>query len=179
MLNWCIKNALRNGGREKKRERERERESRKKKERKTTKESRPSICSGKQASHGLFERWAFSREEEGLGAFMPTTFVRVKSFFHRPAYRRLHELGLASLPPGHGIRIPYHQGSRTWTGYFNQSSAGTCFTHGGSTKRSECEALILCIRCILQKYTNTFPRDAAWKAQLDKVLRFEASSATI
>eukprot|EP00438_Fugacium_kawagutii_P013459 Skav231263 [mRNA] locus=scaffold2436:74586:81781:+ [translate_table: standard] len=120
---------------------------------------------------------AYTSEEEELKSFISTPFVRVKAFTHRTAYQKLNAKGLVDLPP-HGVVISYHQGSRQWSGYFNGSSVGLCFSHGGSTKRSECEALLLCIKAVLTVYLEKNPRDKAWKQQLDKVRHAEASCAT-
>lgn len=126
---------------------------------------------------GREEVLAYSSEEEELGSFVNNSFIRVKSFLHRESYRKLHERGLAALPPC-GAHISYHVGGRQWTGYYNGSSQGMCFSHGGSTKRSECEALLMCIKAILIAYTTENRRDVAWKSQLEKVLEAEATCAT-
>eukprot|EP00435_Cladocopium_sp_Y103_P043619 s1634_g12.t1 len=133
------------------------------------------LVNGDQNDHE--EVLAYSSEEEDFDSFINNSFIRVKNFFHRESYRKLHERGLVALPPS-GCHISYHVGGRQWTGYYKGSSQGMCYSHGGSTKRSECEALLMCIKAVLIAYTTENRRDVAWKSQLDKVLDAEAKCAT-
>ena len=121
---------------------------------------------------------AYSSEEEGLEGFIGTPCVRVKSFLHRESYRRLCERGLTALPGVPGVHISYHAGSRTWTGFY-ESSKGKCFTHGGTTLRSESEALLLCLKAVIEAHVAKQPRDGAWKAQLEKIKATEATCANL
>lgn len=122
---------------------------------------------------------AYSSEEECLASILPGEFVRVKTFAHRMAYQKLDALNLTALPPVRGVHISYHQSTRSWTAWYpGRCSQGMCYSHGGSTKRSEPEALLMCIKALLTAHTEANPRDFAWRAQLDKLLAAEASIAS-
>eukprot|EP00438_Fugacium_kawagutii_P004289 Skav204001 [mRNA] locus=scaffold1114:82733:83419:+ [translate_table: standard] len=127
----------------------------------------------------LEEVLAFSSEEEGLADMVKKPFVRVKSFQHREAYKSLEARGLVLLPQG-GVHISYHKSTRAWTGFYRgQKAEGLCYTHGGTTKRTETEALLKVIMGILKAHVAQFPRDGLWRAQLEKVKHAEATIANL
>lgn len=126
---------------------------------------------------GHEEVLGFSSEEEELRNLVPPGYVRVKAFHHRPAYCKLEALGLVALPPG-GIHISYHSGSRTWSGYHpDKGSKELCYTHSGTTRRTEAEALLLVIRGLLKLYMDKHPRDGMWRLQHDRVVEALATEA--
>ena len=127
----------------------------------------------------LEEVLAGSSDDEELDGIIPGKFTRVKTFMHRESYKSLDAMGLSHLPPG-GVHISYHKGTRQWTGYFpGRKSEGLCFSHGGSTHRSEGEALLLVIKGLLEAYLEVFPHDKKWRRQYDKVTSAEATVAKL
>ncbi|CAK9115304.1 unnamed protein product [Durusdinium trenchii] len=135
------------------------------------------LCDG---GSDLEEILAFSDEEEGLAEVIPSgKYVAVKSFHHRPVFKSLEEKGLTHLPQG-GVHISYHKTSRTWSGYYpGRESSGLCYTHGGKTKRTEGEALVKAIKGVLSAHLEKYPRDRMWRAQYDKVVKYEATCASL
>lgn len=123
------------------------------------------------------EEWeilGFSDEEEEVKNLLPGHGHRVKSFMHREAYQKLEGYGVTALPMACSAHLAYHSTSRTWQGYFKGSSVGLTYTHGGSTHRSEAEALLKAIKGIIEKYVMDYPRDRLWRSQLTKVQDVEA-----
>ena len=101
---------------------------------------------------------------------------RVKSFFRREAWKLLENKGLTDLPRHvKGCSIGYHQGTRQWQGFYpNATCVLSCFW-GGTSNRSEPEAILRAIRGILQSHTNCYPKDKVWARQLQKVKDAEAT----
>lgn len=123
----------------------------------------------------LEEVLAATSEEEDLVEMMEGSYKRVKTFTHREAYRLLETQGLTDLPPG--MHISFHKGTRTWTGHVpGMGSAGMCYTFGGTTNRSEPEALLKVLKSLLQNYLDRFPRDKAWQRQLAKISNAECTT---
>lgn len=119
---------------------------------------------------------ADSSEDELLQTVVDSKHRRVKSFHHRPAYCKLKELGLTDIPcvlPG--VFLGFHSTTRTWQGWFPEVHHGLSWTFGGTTGRSEPEALLRTIRGILLCHMARFPKDRMWQKQLDKVLAAEAT----
>ena len=79
---------------------------------------------------------ANTSDEEALHDIVPSKFVRVKSFFNRPAYQNLEKRGLTMIPRRvTGVFLSFHSSTNTWQGLFPGASHGLCFTFGGRTKR--------------------------------------------
>ena len=82
------------------------------------------------------EIMANTSDEEVLHNIVPSKFVRVKSFFSRPAYQKLEKRGLTMIPRHvTGVFLSFHSTTNTWQGFFPGASNGLCFTFGGKTKR--------------------------------------------
>lgn len=118
---------------------------------------------------------ADTSDEDMVKETVTTMHTRVKSFFHREAFKKLSDRGLTELPCMPGVLISYHSTSRSWQGYFPGCHEGLSMTWGGRTLRSESEALIRVIKKILQCYVDKFPKDKLWNKQLEKVKLAEAS----
>ena len=121
-----------------------------------------------------WEIMAFSDEEEDVKDLLPGPSQRVKSFMHRDAYKKLEGYGVTMLPTACSAYLAYHSTSRTWQGYFKGSSVGLTYTHGGSTHRTEGEALLKAIKGIIEMYLMESPRDRLWQAQMTKIQDVEA-----
>jgi gluconate kinase len=104
-----------------------------------------------------------------------SSFKRVKDFAHREAYRKLHDRGLAEVPPG--CSIAYHKTSRQWQGYYAGRSCGLCHTHGGRAQRSEAECLFAVLLGLAEKHVAEKPRDRLWAVQLAKLEKFGLTEA--
>lgn len=102
---------------------------------------------------------------------------RVKSFFHREAFRKLESQGLTEIPPG--CIISYHGTTRTWQGYFQGKSLGLSSTHGGSTKRSEEESLLFVLLKLAERHVSMNEKDRLWRAQLSKLKAVSLSVAKL
>ena len=65
-----------------------------------------------------------------------TGVKKVKSFHHRPEWKKLESNGLTMLPVHHtGLYISFHSTSRTWQGFYPNVKSGLAFTFGNTTKR--------------------------------------------
>lgn len=123
-----------------------------------------------QFQNNLQEIMADSSEEEVVQATVSGQHSRVKSFHHREAYRKLQELGLADIPSVMpGVFLGCHATTRTWQGFFPDEHTGLSATWGGSTGRTEPEALLRVVTRLLECHCGLFPRDKMWRQQLQKV----------
>ena len=121
---------------------------------------------------------ACSSEEEIIARDLGLEkFVRVKDFHHREEYRALQARDAVQVPPG--SFISYHKSTRCWQGFFENSSAGLGFTHGGQTNRSPAEALLAVIQGLLEKHCAKCPRDKLWAKQLEAVKKISLTVAKI
>eukprot|EP00435_Cladocopium_sp_Y103_P026607 s954_g6.t1 len=104
------------------------------------------------------------------------TVEKVKTFSFREAYQKLEKLDLVSLPRHvGGCSLSYHGHERRWQGLYPKAKVGMSYSWGGSTKRSECEALLSAVRAVLTAHCRAFPKDKLWAAQLEKVKVAEAT----
>jgi len=62
-----------------------------------------------------------------------------------------------------GCSISYHKTGQQWPGFYPGVHTGLSSTWGGTTKRSEREALIRVLRSIFQAHKDI------WKVQLEKI----------
>lgn len=100
------------------------------------------------------EIMANTSDEEVLHDIVPSKFVRVKSFFSRPAYQKLEKRGLTMIPRHMtGVFLSFHSSTNTWQGIFPGASSGMCFTFGGKTKRF---SNLNNSTCKIYKYMCTF-----------------------
>ncbi|CAK9060756.1 unnamed protein product [Durusdinium trenchii] len=127
---------------------------------------------------------AFSDEEEDLKDLVLTNLSgskpaiqRVKDFASREAYTYFEKDNLTQIPPN--SCIGYHKTTRTWQGYFERSSVGLTFTHGGSTSRSEKEALLAVLVGLAQKHCDKYTRDRLWASQLEKLKKVSSTQAVL
>ena len=103
---------------------------------------------------------------------------KVKSFNLRPAWCKLEKDGLTELPRHIiGCSISCHCTSQQWQGFYPNCRVGMSCSWGKKTNRSECEAILKCIRAILQGHISAHPKDSVWRKQLDKVLKAENSKS--
>ena len=101
---------------------------------------------------------------------------KVKSFLHRAAYKELHDQNLTSLPRHvTGCSLSYHAKERRWQGIYPGKTKGMSYSWGGSTHRSEQEALLQVIQAVLSAHTEAFPKDKLWQKQLEVVTQFQAT----
>lgn len=121
------------------------------------------------------EFMADSSEEEIVRETVPSGFTRVKSFFHREAYKKLASQGLTEIPPLTGCLLAYHTTTRCWQGYFPGCHTGLTMTWGGRSKRTESEAIIGVILKILECHVAQSPKDKLWQKQLEKVRLAQAT----
>ncbi len=88
-----------------------------------------------EAEQDLEEFCANTSEEEALDELKPDkSYIRVKSFDHRPAYVRLQKLGLTMLPThkaGSGVFLSFHKTTNTWQGFYPGCAKQLSFTFGG------------------------------------------------
>ena len=86
-----------------------------------------------EAEQDLEEFCANTSEEEALDELKPDkSYVRVKSFDHRPAYVRLQKLGLTMLPTHKaGVFLSFHKTTSTWQGFYPGCAKQLSFTFGG------------------------------------------------
>ncbi|CAK9036997.1 unnamed protein product [Durusdinium trenchii] len=122
---------------------------------------------------------ADTSDEEAVKQTVSTIHTRVKSFFHRPAYKALADRGLVDLPCMSGVLLSYHSTSRCWQGYYPGCHQRLSMTWGGRTLRSEAEALIRVLIGVVRCYTDQFPKDKLWRKQLEKLQLAEASVGTL
>lgn len=109
---------------------------------------------------------------------VPTTFTtaKVKSFDQRAAYAALQAKGLTDIPRHIvGCSIGYHKSNRQWHGFYAEHTIGMTYTWGGKNQRTELEALLRCVRAILEAHLKAYPKDTLWKGQLAKVVAEEAN----
>ena len=115
-------------------------------------------------------------DEEISDFGVPPTAKKVKSFHTREAWNTLEARGLTDLPRHiRGTSIAYHARNRQWQGHYFRTRIPMCFSWGGTTRRTEAEALLRAIRAILESHLNVHPRDGMWRRQLDKVRTAEAN----
>lgn len=89
---------------------------------------------------------------------------RIKTFMHRDAYQTLARHNLTDIPTSvTGICIGCHSTTRCWQGFVPEVHQGLSFSWGGTTGRSEIEALVQCLKGILNAYIDRFPRESIWK----------------
>ena len=104
------------------------------------------------------------------------TAVKVKSFHTRPAWATLEAKGLTAIPRHIvGCSIGYHKSNRQWHGFYPGHCSGMTYVWGGKNQRTEIEALLRCIRAILEAHLGALPKDKLWKEQLAKVKAEEAN----
>lgn len=109
-------------------------------------------------------------------AIVDAKVEKVKNFLFRPAFQKLHDMGLASLPRHvSGCSVSYHSKERRWQGIFPGKTKGMSSSWGGQTHRTEEEALILVIRAVLTAYCEAWPKDKLWKTQFEKVVKAQAT----
>eukprot|EP00438_Fugacium_kawagutii_P006999 Skav233396 [mRNA] locus=scaffold1038:269473:284136:- [translate_table: standard] len=100
---------------------------------------------------------------------------RVKAFHTRQAWVELDQKGLVDLPRHiRGCFISYHATSKQWQGHYPKSTVTMSSTWGEASKRTEAEAILRCVRGILQAHLHANPRDKMWERQLAKVQAAEA-----
>ena len=88
---------------------------------------------------------------------------KVKSFMHRPSYRKLARHGLVDIPTTvPGTSLGCHGTRMQWQAFFPGARHGLSFSWGGKTHRTEEEALIKCIKGLLTAFTERFPREKLW-----------------
>lgn len=102
-------------------------------------------------------------------AIVDAKVEKVKNFLFRPAFQKLHNLGLASLPRHvSGCSISYHSKERRWQGIYPGKTKGMSSSWGGHTHRTEEEALIKVIRVVLTAYRKHGPRTSYGKHSLKR-----------
>ena len=116
-----------------------------------------------------------SDEEQFVAMHSVTGAVKVKSFMHRAAYKELEELGLTAIPSVTGASIGCHAGARQWQAYYPNVHSGLCFSWGGSTKRTEKEALLKTFRGLLESHLSINKKDVLSQMQLKRLIEAEAS----
>ena len=113
----------------------------------------------------------------------PEHLKKVKSFFHRPAWRKLQALNLTDLPKHiKGVSIGCHQTSQQWQGFYPKGDRHVCLlpmsgTWGGRSRLSEEECILQVIRGILENHLQQYPKDRLWKTQLDRVVSAQCTKA--
>ena len=114
-------------------------------------------------------------EAYGLPSHMP----KVKDFNNRQSWKDLMTEGLVLLPRHvKGCSISYHKTGQQWQGFYPNVHTGLSSTWGGTTKRSEREALIRVCRGVIQAHIATNPKDKEiWKVQLEKIKKAEGTAA--
>lgn len=107
---------------------------------------------------------------------LPNHVPKVKDFNTRASWKNLSAKGLVLLPRHvKGCSISYHKTGQQWQGFYPGIHAGLSSTWGGSTKRTEGEALLRVLRAIVQAHIATNPKDKGiWEIQLDKIQKAEA-----
>lgn len=110
------------------------------------------------------------------------TAKKVKSFNFRPAWKSLEEKGLTMLPRGvPGCSISYHATSKQWQGMYpgvhDRAAIPMSAVWGGTTRRSEPEAILRAIRGILHAHISQNPKDMLWKGQLARVEQAKATQS--
>ena len=101
---------------------------------------------------------------------------RVKSFMHRPSYALLARHGLAEIPTSTvGVSIGYHRTSQCWQAFCPGVRTGLSYSWGGTTHRTETEALIKCIKGLLTAYIEKYPRENLWKLGCETLLEVDCT----
>ncbi|CAK9031803.1 Malate dehydrogenase 2 [Durusdinium trenchii] len=101
---------------------------------------------------------------------------KTKTFMFRPAWVKAESLGLTQLPRHiQGCSIACHGTGRQWQGHYPLARVGLSSNWGGSTGRSECEALVKAIRGVLEAHVAAYPRDRLWLQQLQRVKDAQAT----
>ena len=114
-------------------------------------------------------------DEEEDFAWAGTGPKKVKTFMFRAAYAELASKGLCDIPNHvRGCSLACHGTARQWQGHYPDTHQGLSATWGGSTRRSEKEALLVAIRGVLNAHCSKHPKDKLWKVQLDKVIAAQA-----
>ncbi|CAK9092867.1 unnamed protein product [Durusdinium trenchii] len=109
---------------------------------------------------------------------VPGAVSKVKSFNLRPAWCTLEKQGLTDLPRHVvGCSISCHSTSQQWQAFYPGCKSGMSCSWGKTSHRSECEAILRCVRAVLEGHVRANPKDSVWKRQLDKVLKAEASKS--
>ena len=113
-------------------------------------------------------------DEEAADFGLPTRVVKVKNFCNRAAWIALGDL---TELPRHvtGCSIAYHSTSQQWQGHYRGSREPMSASWGGSSKRSEKEAILKAVKGILRAHVHANPKDKAWGKQLEKVEAAEIS----
>ena len=98
--------------------------------------------------------------------------AKVKNFDNRPAFVNLGDL---TQIPRHitGCSMGVHATTCQWQGYYPNTHTGLTAHWGGTTKRSEGEAILKVVRGILQAHCKAQPKDKLWLKQLEKVKHAE------
>ena len=110
---------------------------------------------------------------------LPSHVPKVRDFNSRQSWKDLTAQGLILLPRHvKGCSISYHKSGQQWQGFYPNVHIGMSSTWGGSTKRTEHEALLRVCRAIIQAHIATNPKDKAiWKVQLEKIQKAEGTAA--
>ena len=99
---------------------------------------------------------------------------KVKSFHLREAWLSLEKLGLTELPRHiTGCGLGYHQSSQQWQAFYPSAKGQLSWKWGGKTNRSECQAILRAVRCILEAHVKACPKEKIWAVQLTKVKEAE------
>lgn len=102
--------------------------------------------------------------------------TKVKGFDLRPAWQALASEGLTDLPRHiKGCSVSYHSTTKQWQGHYVNSRVCMSSIWGGSSKRTEREAILRAIRGVLESHLQVYPRDSMWARQLSKVQHAEAT----
>ena len=128
---------------------------------------------------GEFDTYIIGETDDELDDFeLPPAAGKVgkiKSFHFRPAWKELDDRGLCAIPCHiRGCSMSYHSTRQAWQGYYPGGLSQMSFSWGGTTNRSEREAILASIRGVLASHVASCPRDKMWKQQLEKVKTAEA-----
>ena len=95
---------------------------------------------------------------------------KVKSFNSRPAFKELEDQMLTQLPRHiGGCSVSYHGKEQRWQGIYPGAKKGMSCSWGGQTHRTEKDAIMQVVESVLSAHLVAYPKDALWKAQLDRV----------
>ena len=95
---------------------------------------------------------------------------KVKSFNSRPAFKELEVKMLTQLPRHiPGCSVSYHGLEKRWQGIYPGATKGMSCSWGGTTHRTEKDAIMQVVDAVLSAHCVACPKDGLWKAQLDRV----------
>ena len=102
--------------------------------------------------------------------------TKVKSFFFREAYKELEKKGLVDIPRHIvGCSLSFHASSQQRHGLYPGLNVGLTAKFGGTTNRSETEAILKVVRAVITAHLEKMPKDKLWQNQLAKVKHVQAT----